>query len=203
MEIDYKIRHREMYDENSREFEIRTKDYLINYIRDDAELFLSNLQGGNILDLGSGPGRDSYFFEQNGFNPLCFDISLGMIKLCKEKDLNGIIGDLEKLPFEEGSFDGVWAYTSLLHMPKSKLPLVLSDIGRILKPSGVIYIGMKEGKFEGWKKSEKYSGNRFFSLYQEEELTSLMEESFEIISNSKIRLGEATFLNYFGIKRES
>lgn len=38
-----------------------------------------------------------------------------MIELCKEKGLETHIMDLENITFEDGSFDGVWAYTSLGH----------------------------------------------------------------------------------------
>ena len=49
-----------------------------------------------------------------------------MIRLCKQKGLNAQIGDLENLPFDDNSFDGIWACASLLHMPKSNLPKVLN-----------------------------------------------------------------------------
>ncbi len=195
--MDYKDANKDVYDKNAKTFEDRTSDYLRDHILFDAELFLASLPGHTILDLGSGPGRDSKFFHDRGLRPLCLDISPEMVKLCREKGLEAMVGDLENLDFQEASFDGVWAYTSLLHMPKRNLPLVLSQVKRVLKPKGVFYIGMKEGDHEGWLESEKYGGvKRFFSLYSDEELRKYLHEHFSILHSSRVPLGDAVFLNY-------
>lgn len=131
--MDYKEANRLVYNNNAQEFEKRTKDYIRTYILEDAELFVRFLQGKDILDLGSGPGRDSLFFRERGLNPLCFDFSPEMVRLCQARGLEAQVGDLENLPFDDFTFDGVWAYTSLLHMPKSKLNPVLDKIRDILK----------------------------------------------------------------------
>jgi len=56
---------------------------------------------------------------------------------------------------------------------------------------------MKEGDFEGWIESDKYSGSkRFFALYSDEELRNVLTLNFDIIHNSRVPLGDATFLNY-------
>ena|SRR3989344_2342263 len=193
----YKEVNREVYNKHAQEFEEKTKDYLKNHIPKDVELFISNLPGKRILDLGSGPGRDSQFFKENGLNPLCLDISQEMIKLCQEKGLEAQVGDLEELSFEDSSFDGVWAYTSLLHVPKNKFSKILSKINNLLIPYGMFYLGMKEGYFEGMVKSEKYGeSERFFALYEDSELRKILPQFFSIIHSSRVELGEAVFLNY-------
>jgi SAM-dependent methyltransferase len=112
--------------------------------------------------------------------------------------------DIEDLKFGDGSFDGVWAYTSLLHVSKEKLSVVLSKISDVLKEDGIFYIGMKEGDFEGLIKSEKYGGaKRFFSLYKDEELKRLISEKFEILHASRVETGDAVFLNYLCRKKSS
>jgi ubiquinone/menaquinone biosynthesis C-methylase UbiE len=120
-----------------------------------------------------------------------------MIELCRKKGLPAMVGDMEKIPFQNNSFHGVWAYTSLLHMPKTKLSPVLERIDRILTPQGMFYIGMKEGDFEGWISNERYRGDkRFFSLYSHEELIKTLSKKFDIVHHSKITLGKKVYLNY-------
>src|SRR3989344_6786046 len=188
---------RALYEKYAYMFEEQDKRYPFNDFIDDADIFMRFLQGKKILDLGSGPGRDSQFFKERGLNPLCLDISQEMIKLCQEKGLETQVGDLEKLPFEDSSFDGVWAYTSLLHVPKIKFSKILSKINNILIPQGIFYLGMKEGNFEGMVKSEKYGeSERFFSLYRDLELRKILSDFFDIVHFSKVELGEAVFLNY-------
>lgn len=195
--MDYKEANKVVYDTNVKEFEKETKDYIRTHILKDAELFITLLPGDRILDLGSGPGRDSQYFKERGLNPLCFDFSPEMIRLCQEKGLEAQIGDLENLPFDDCTFDGVWAHTSLLHMPKAKFHPVLARINSVLRPNGMFYLGMKEGQFEGWIESDKYSGSkRFFALYSDQELRKELESLFSIVHTSRIPLGDATFLNY-------
>ncbi|MAG47521.1 SAM-dependent methyltransferase [archaeon] len=195
--MNYKESNITCYNKYSSQFKERTGNYLHNYILEDANLFVDNLQGSNVLDLGSGPGRDSIFFKERGLNPLCLDNSIEMISLCEESGLNAEIGDIENLKFEENSFGGVWAYTSLLHFPKKNLPKVFSKIKEILKPDGIFYLGMKEGDFEGWNESDKYPNMmRFFSLYKNEELRPMIEKNFNIFHTSRVELGDAVFLNY-------
>lgn len=200
--MDYKDKTTKLYDRYASKFSNNTRDYLKKHIFSDANLFLESLDGRRILDLGSGPGRDSAYFLERGFDPLCLDISPEMVALCRDKGLNAEVGDLENLSFEDGSFNGVWAYTSLLHIPKRNFSEVLHNIGRILSAKGVFYIGMKKGNFEGFIKNDKYpSGERFFSLYGDRELRGLISERFRIVNSSSIELGDACFLNYLCLKK--
>lgn len=162
----------------------------------DIESFLGNLPGKDILDLGSGPGRDSVVFRERGFNPVCLDISPKMIKLCREKGLAAQVGDLESIPFMNDSFDGVWAFASLLHIPKANLLPALGNISRVLRPNGILYLGVKEGEFEGLLECPDYEGKRFFSLYSDEEMREALSERFEILQHSKVPSKRDTFLNY-------
>lgn len=200
--MDYKTTTKKVYDEYARQFQDSTKNYLREYIWQDANLFVSNLQGKEILDIGSGPGRDSAFFQEMKLNPLCIDISPEMVRLCRERGLPALVGDLEELNFLDETFDGVWAYTSLLHMPKRKLLATLANISRVLKPKGIFYLGMKRGEFEGWLESDKYPGHkRFFSLYSDAELRDALKSHFEVFYTSVVSLGNETFLNYLTHKK--
>ena len=108
----------------------------MEHILEDANLFLDSLNGNKILDLGSGPGRDSLFFKESDFKPVCLDISKEMIKLCREKSLMGVIGDLENLCFKNNSFDAVICMDVLYHKdvdPKS----AVEEIFRVLKNGGI------------------------------------------------------------------
>lgn len=195
--MDYKDANREMYDRHAREFLESTAGYLNAHIIKDAEAFLANLNGKDILDVGSGPGRDSAFFKEKGFEPTCLDISEEMVKICMERGLCAIVGDLENILFIDNSFNGVWAYTSLLHMPKANLLPVLEKTRRLLVRNGVFYMGMKEGDFEGWTESKRYPGEkRFHALYKDEELRGHLGKHFKIMQTSRVELGEDVYLNY-------
>jgi|SRR3989344_5212794 len=200
--MDYKTNNKQVYDENAQEFEERTKDYITTYILEDAELFITSLSGKRILDLGSGPGRDSIFFKNRGLNPLCLDISPEMIKLCEQKELEAIVGDLENIPFSKESFDGVWAYASILHVPKDKISQVIIKVNQILRSNGIFYCGMKEGDFEGFIESDKYHGSkRFCSLYRDEDIRKILTSQFDIFHTSRVQSRDDVYLNYLCKKK--
>lgn len=197
----YKESTRRVYDKFASQYEKGSRDYLDDYLLGDANNFILNLKGNRILDLGSGPGRDSEYFLSAGLRPICIDISPEMVNLCKKKGLSAVVCDVENLPYKNETFHGVWAHTSLLHVPKNLFPSVLNKISQILKSEGLFYIGMKEGNFEGFKDSKRIPGERrFYSLYLDKELRKLLNKNFEILSNSVISL-EDKYLNYLCKKK--
>ena len=104
--MEHKKETKSAYDKYAKEFEERTKNYIENYLLNDINLFIQNLKGDKILDLGSGPGRDSLFFKTKGLHPISIDISESMVELCKQKGLEAHVMDMEDLQFENNSFDG-------------------------------------------------------------------------------------------------
>jgi len=192
-----------LYDKYASEYEEKTQDYIEKYIKEDFDLFLQNLKGKKILDLGSGPGRDSIRFKQKGFHPVCIDISKAMVDLCKSKGLEAYEMNMENLDFEDASFDGIWAYTSLLHLSKSKIKNVLKKIYDILKTEGIFYLGMKAGNSEGFEENKRYPNHkRYFSLYSKEEIEKLLTD-FEILHFSKVEIdSEHIYINFLCRKKQ-
>ena len=120
------------YNQVAKDYDQKTSDFWEKVPKTFFNKFL-NLTKGKVLDVGSGPGRDGLLFKQKGLDVVCLDASEEMIKLCLEKGLNAVVGDFKKLPFEDNSFDSVWAYTSLLHSKKEEIDKSLKEIKRVLK----------------------------------------------------------------------
>ena len=200
---DYKQKTKDLYDEYAKNFQKRTEGYLKKYLLKDANLFIQSLNGVDVLDIGSGPGRDSSYFKKRGLNPLCVDISQTMIDICRERGLQAKVMDIENLKFPDSSFGGVWAHTSLLHVPKRNFGSVLKKISSILKEEGIFYIGMKEGNYDGMEEDLKYKGKqRYNALYTEDEVKREIEKHFVIIHYSKIEIdGSRTYFNYLCRKK--
>lgn len=169
-----------------------------NHLSFEVKSFLESLKGKRILDLGSGPGRDSLYFKSKGFEPVCADLSVEMVNLCKEKGLKAYQKNMEDLDFEDNYFDGVWAYASLVHLPKFSIFNVLARINEILKQDGLLFLGMLEGEGEVlYESKNKSKSKRLFSLYKEEELRKILLDYFEIINFSRFNVGDKqSYLNY-------
>ncbi len=90
--------------------------------------------GSKVLDAGSGPGRDCRYLAQAGFVPTAYDLSQGMLAEGQRRGLivSAVKGDLRRLPFASGSFQGVWASASLLHLSAADFVPALREIARVL-----------------------------------------------------------------------
>lgn len=115
--------------------------------------FAQTIDGHNLLDLGCGPGQDSYLFAQLGFAVTGLDYSHEMIRRAQtlEKRDNKptfVVGDMRKLPeyFDTNSFDAIWACSSMIHLEPVDMPQALQGITEISKSGAKIMISLREGE---------------------------------------------------------
>lgn len=197
MKRNYIVETREAYDRYADEFNAKFED--ISPWMPEINRFLRMMPPrGNILDIGSGPGSHAKYFKDKGYGVTCIDISPEMVRLCRERGLEAIVMGVENLDFRTSTFDGVWACTSLLHIPKNHLRSALAQIYRAMMPEGIFFLSMKEGTGEGFREQDKYPGvRRYFSLYSDKKLREVLEVFFHIRHKSKIMFDEQhVFLNY-------
>ena len=137
------------YNNNTKRFIENTVNVQITDIH---ERFMAYMpKGGAILDFGCGSGRDTKFFLEKGYQVAATD---GSEKLCEAasaytgiKVRNLLFAELDYV--EE--YDGIWACSSILHLPKDELRDVFTKMIRTVKTGGVIYTSFKCGDFEGMR----------------------------------------------------
>jgi SAM-dependent methyltransferase len=145
----------------------------------------------SLLEIGAGPGQDSKFFQENGLEVTCIDLSPEMVKLCQQKGLNAYVMDMVELNFPDNSFDAVYALNSLLHLSKKELPGVLGNIRRVLKADGLFFLGVYGGfDFEGIWEKDAYEPKRFFSFHSDEGLKQIVTGYFELVAFKQIMQGD-------------
>ena len=170
--------------------------------RKEFNKFMELLEGKKILDMGCGSGEHALYFKEKDLDVTCIDLSKEMIKLCKSKKLNARLMDIENLTFPDNSFDGIWAVTSLLHIPKTKIPKIIEKLHSILTSKGLLYICLKEGKGERLiEDKQDKSTKRFFAFWTKEELLKLLNKNFQLIEFGKLKYSNTTFLHFFLRKR--
>lgn len=135
----------------------------------------------SLLELGAATGSDGEFFRDHGLEVVCIDLSPEMIRRCEEKGLTAHVMDVSALRFPANSFDAVYAMNCLVHVPKAELPDVLGGIDRVLKPEGLLYVGVYGGyEHEGGGEWDPYEPKRFFAFYTDERLRRVLEEAFDV-----------------------
>jgi ubiquinone/menaquinone biosynthesis C-methylase UbiE len=188
------------YNQLALEYDQETTDFWESFPRTIFDKFIS-LAEGRVLDIGSGPGRDGLILKQAGLDIVCIDASEAMIKLSSERGLTSVLGDFTNLPFEDSSFDAVWAYTSLLHVPKSEVNKALSEIKRVMKSEGIFGLGLIEGDTELYRESSGVGKPRWFSFYKKEEVENLLtKHSFELLYFEEFKVNTKNYLNFISRK---
>jgi ubiquinone/menaquinone biosynthesis C-methylase UbiE len=110
------------YNKMAKDYDLETEDFWKRFPHTFLDKFIE-LSGQKIIDIGSGPGRDGLLLQGAGKDVVCLDASEAMIKISSDKGLRSILGDFNDLPFEDQSFDAVWSYTALLHVPKKSVDI--------------------------------------------------------------------------------
>ena len=134
------------------------------------EMFLKHIKpGGRILDLGCGSGRDSRAFLERGYEVVAVDGSRELAKIAGAYiGQKVIVADFRE--FEpEGTFDGIWACASLLHLPKGEIAAVMRQMAAHLAEGGCFYASFKYGEFQGER------NGRYFTDMTEESFRELLE----------------------------
>jgi SAM-dependent methyltransferase len=159
----------------------------------EREVFLELLRergAKTLLELGSGPGRDGIFFQEQGLGVTCTDLSPAMVAHCREKGLEAHVMDFLGLDLGR-TFDAVYALNSLLHVPKADLPAVLERVRKHLNPGGLFYFGVYGGlDFEGIWTEDKHEPKRFFAYYRDHELLERVMSHFELLYFRRVHVQE-------------
>ena len=159
------------------------RDYFLRLLQQDGKL--------TLLEIGAGPGHYSRYFQDEGLDVTCIDLSPGMVALCREKGLKAQVMDVLALDFPPASFDAAFALNSLLHIPKRHLPRALNNIHAVLKPDGLFYLGVYGGydSEQIWE-DDPLEPKRFFSFHSDEQLQQTVSEAFDILSFKSIPFRE-------------
>jgi ubiquinone/menaquinone biosynthesis C-methylase UbiE len=149
-------------------------------------LFLKGNGMKLVLDAGCGCGRDVPIFIKKKCSVVGLDYSKETIRHCKRDfpDTPFFVGDIRKLSFKAGMFDGVWACASLLNISKKEVSKVLSEFRRVLKPGGRLFVSVKEGTGERMVSDE--AGARFFSFFTRTELRTLVKQAGFVVQQVEL-----------------
>lgn len=169
----------EYYNQNAADYFEETVDI---DMQDSWDKFSSLLpEGGSILDLGCGSGRDSAYFISHGFDVTAMDASEEMCELASIH----IGQDVLQLSFDEIDFkevfDGIWACASLLHVPSSRIDDIFNKVIDSLKINGVLFMSFRYGDFEGERDGRYYTDYRTRALKE----LILKHENLELLELQK------------------
>jgi SAM-dependent methyltransferase len=117
------------------DYDVFTPEASARLIREFVRLSALPLRS-RVVDLGCGSGTFTCLLQQAGYDPVGLDISGKLIEVGRRKHpgLALLQGDIERLPFADGSFDGVLLSGVVHHFPDPSRCAV--EVARILRPQG-------------------------------------------------------------------
>lgn len=147
------------------------------------ELFTSALTGKDVVEVGCGPGVDSSFLHAEGLNVTATDFSSEFIQIVRERypEIHAHQMDMMNPDLPANSYDGVYAFASFIHIPRSESSRTLKGFYNLLRKNGVIFLSLirsskvSEYLIDDWG---GISGNSvLFTCYQPEDMNRLLTEA--------------------------
>ena len=158
--LQYYNQHAKAYVDSTRDVEFsQTQERFLQYLK----------PGARILDFGCGSGRDTKYFRNRGFQVEAVDGSAEFVRIAS--DYTGI--NVRRMLFQDldevDRYDGIWACSSILHLPFAELEEVLGKMARALRRRGIVYTSFKYGTEEGER------SGRYFTNMTEAKMAGLLE----------------------------
>lgn len=147
--------------------------------RDDREPFIaqyarwSEWRGKRVLEMGIGAGTDFSRFLKAGANAYGVDLTPNGVATTRTRlrlqnlpDNRAMVGDVERLPFRDASFDYVYSWGVIHHTENT--PAAAREVVRVLKPGGefcvMIYNRWSLVSLQAWLMYGVLKGKPFRSI---------------------------------------
>ena len=102
---------------------------------------------GPACDMGCGPGQVARYLHEQGVEVCGVDLSPAMVE--RASGLTPGIelrqGDMLSLDVPDGTWAGIVAFYSLIHIPRGDLIQALSELRRVLTPGGLLLLSFHIG----------------------------------------------------------
>ncbi len=134
--------------------------------------------GKKVLDIACGTGYGCSILANVAESVVGIDISSDVVEIAKKEFPDKKIifqqGDASRIEFPDNTFDTITSFETIEHLPKDKVDKYLSELFRVLKPGGLIYISSPDS--EGFSLGEQSSNH-----FHVQEFTS--QNFYNLISN--------------------
>jgi 2-polyprenyl-3-methyl-5-hydroxy-6-metoxy-1,4-benzoquinol methylase len=161
------------------------------------------LSSGKIIDLGCAQANFAISLAGKNYEMVGLDLRRTFIQYAKlkveeeeKKNLNFIVGNIECLPINSESFDGIILGELLEHT--SKPEMIIDEAKRILKPGGYLFITTPNGERltlnrirtyndmkslqRSWKRIEFAPDTHVFEFLKDELYQLILASNLELIS---------------------
>ncbi|MGW3958210.1 class I SAM-dependent methyltransferase [Amycolatopsis sp. NPDC005003] len=105
-----------------------------------------------VLDLGAGTGRPTAeLLVAAGHDVTGYDVAPAMVEIARSQvpAARFELGDMRELSFEDGTWDAITAFFSMLQLPRAEQETMIGRIARWLKPGGLLVFATVPADVDG------------------------------------------------------
>jgi SAM-dependent methyltransferase len=137
--------------------------------------------GSRVLDAAVGLGQLAQKLRHSGLRPVGIDSSFeAVLHVRRTTSIPAVLGDLTRLPFRDGAFDGVTTGETLEHLDDDAA--AAREIARVLKSDGVC-VATVPALRSLWSASDDYYEHR--RRYSRDELSDLFRKAGLVIEKAQ------------------
>lgn len=103
--------------------------------------------GGEVCDMGCGPGQVARYLRGIGTTVFGLDISPRMLEEARQlnPDISFREGNMLALDIPDGALAGIAAFYAIVNIPRELLPTVFREMERVLQPGGRLLLAFHTG----------------------------------------------------------
>ena len=173
--IDKKLDDWEEYYKNN---DVHTMPWFLEKLDHDMlnEINSKTFKEGKFLDLGTGSGTQASHLSSLGFNVIGSDLSQSAIEKAKKlySEPQFVVDDILNSNFSDNEFDYVFDRGIFHVFEKNQLPSYLSQIKRILKKNGLLFLKCMSVD------EKNIPDGAGPNLYSQEQVKEFFQDEFEI-----------------------
>ena len=143
--------------------------------------------GAPVLDLGCGTGERVTRHLVETYEVTGVDLSPHSIEVARDAvpEATFVVGDMATVDLPSGSFAGVTAFFSLIHVPRGEQAAVLEAIAGWLQPGGHLIVTM--GAADGEGTGDFLGAEMYWSSWSAaQNLAMVRDAGFEVISADEV-----------------
>ncbi len=167
-------------------------------------------QRARVLVISCGAGWEANFLMARGFDLVGIDTSAEMLRRARNRLPGGKFEHMSMqnlhFPYKE-TFDVIWSTRTLIHVPQALLVDVLASWKRVLKPGGMLGLGVNIGERNGWETNEARSGpSMFYHDFADSELEEALETAgYQVVDKALVtgKSNAAESRNFFVFAQRS
>ena len=141
---------RESYDLIAEEYARRVFDELQHkpFDRQLLDRFAARIpQNGQVCDMGCGPGHVARYLHNAGVSIWGLDLSPAMVAQARKLNPGMLFreANMMALDLPDASLSAITAFYAIVNLAKASLPLVFSEMARVLQAGGLLLLAFHTG----------------------------------------------------------